>query len=92
MSHPPRAVSASVNGRVQMAVAKIVVVKTIRASEAPANHAAGLHRGDGRWPSGNRRNRNGSNATGIGQMAFAIQPKMRPPGSVPGSAIRACNA
>ena len=92
VNHPPRALSASVNGRVQMAVAKIVVVTTIKTSEAAANQATGLHRDDRRWPSGNHRNKKGSNAMGIGETVFATQPKIRPPGSVPGSAIRACNA
>ena len=64
VSQPPRALSASVNGRVQMAVAKIVVVTTIKASEAAANQATGLHRDDRRWPSGNHRNKKGSNAIG----------------------------
>ena len=64
VNHPPRALSASVNGRVQMAVAKIVVVTTIKTSEAAANQATGLHRDDRRWPSGNHRNKKGSNAIG----------------------------
>ena len=84
--------SPIVNGRAQIDVAKITVVSRSSANSMHANQRAGFHRGDGRRPFGNRRNRNGSIPTGIDPVAFAIHPAMRPPGREPGSATRAWSA
>src|SRR6187402_749963 len=52
--------SPKVKGRAQIDVAKITVVSRSSVNSIHANQSAGFHRGDGRRPFGNSRNRNGS--------------------------------